>query len=125
MDYLDYERIMRDRLAEVYDIGFTSYQNAAEWEAISRHLGDIREKRILDAGCGTGRFLGKLAERGPKQVVGVDFSFASLLKAKGRCALYPIVRFVQASVLALPFPDGSFEMVLCCQVVEHLLECKH
>lgn len=46
-----------------------------------RFLGDIRGKRILDLGCGTGRNARFLAERGA-EVVGVDFSAKSIAIAK-------------------------------------------
>ena len=67
--------------------------------------------RVLDAGCGSSRILVDL-----RHAVGLDVSAGKLryMRRYGK----PLVR---ASVAALPFLDGSFDVVLCSQVIEHLL----
>lgn len=71
--------------------------------------------RILDVGCGGGRTIERLASLAPSaRVDGVDFSPTSVdasrrrnaaLVASGRVAIQ------SASVVALPFPDASFDLV--------------
>jgi 2-polyprenyl-3-methyl-5-hydroxy-6-metoxy-1,4-benzoquinol methylase len=61
--------------------------------------------RVLDVGCGEGVLVDEYAAR--VAIEGVDLHYAS-----------PRVR--QASVLALPFADASFDVVLCLDVLEHL-----
>ncbi|MBL8728054.1 MAG: class I SAM-dependent methyltransferase [Planctomycetes bacterium] len=67
----------------------------------------------LDAGCGTGKNLEAFAEFGP--AVGIDFSAAALASCRER-GLHLLAR---ASVTALPFPDRSFALVTCFEVLTH------
>jgi len=69
------------------------------------------DKPCLDIGCGSSRILGALNARS----VGLDIQQGKLCYA--RCYDRPLVH---GSVFALPFPDHSFEQVLCSQVIEHL-----
>ncbi len=69
--------------------------------------------RLLDAGCGSGRTLDELARRG--RVSGVDTSPEAVAAARRRG--HRDVRV--ARVEHLPFPDGTFDLVTCLDVVEH------
>jgi SAM-dependent methyltransferase len=71
---------------------------------IVRALGDVTGRRMADIGCGTGRVTRWLAEqRGARQVVGVDFSQATIEAARHESSALVssgIVRFQQADVVA-------------------------
>lgn len=69
---------------------------------------------ILDAGCGTGGMLAALKTYGP--VFGCDFSPKALAlnQKRGEAPL------CQATVEALPFPAGSFDLVTSFDVLYHL-----
>jgi ubiquinone/menaquinone biosynthesis C-methylase UbiE len=56
--------------------------------------------RVLDVGCGDGRFL-------PPDGIGVDLDLERLLVVRERSA-----KLVQADAHALPFPDATFDTVL-------------
>lgn len=68
----------------------------------------------LDVGCGSGRYLRLLRERGALRVFGCDLTPAMLLKAR---TLEPGLALADAG--ALPFADGSFDLVLAALVVGH------
>jgi len=72
--------------------------------------GDLAGRRVLDAGCGTGRRAVQLARRHSAHVTGVDTSAAMLARARERAI--PGVEVVEARAEALPFDDASFERVL-------------
>ncbi|MGC9361377.1 MAG: class I SAM-dependent methyltransferase [Candidatus Syntrophosphaera sp.] len=67
-------------------------------------------RTILDVGCGNGIITNALA--GDYDVTGIDPSLAALEHVPGKKAL--------AAVEAIPFPDSSFDLVSCNQVLEHL-----
>ena len=72
---------------------------------------------VLDAGCGSGRFLGIGSECGAR-VIGVDLSSAVDVAAENH-ASDEDVAVVQASISALPFRPGTFDYVYCLGVLQH------
>jgi SAM-dependent methyltransferase len=77
-------------------------------------IGARRGERVLDLGCGNGVFSGWLRESGCR-VVGADFSFAALRRARGLQELSACCELPR-----LPFRDASFDRVVCIEVLEHL-----
>jgi SAM-dependent methyltransferase len=69
-------------------------------------------RRVLDLGCGKGRFSRALAEQGAV-VVGLDLSAAMLLGAAH-------IDRVRASARRLPFGPASFHGVMAVEVFQHL-----
>jgi ubiquinone/menaquinone biosynthesis C-methylase UbiE len=72
--------------------------------------------RLLDVGCGTGHFLAELRRRG-YDGAGVDGSAEMLAHAR---QVNPGAELRQADVEALPFPDASFDFLLCVEVLRYL-----
>jgi SAM-dependent methyltransferase len=68
-------------------------------------------KPCLDIGCGSSRILGAL----PEHSVGLDVEQGKLLYARRYSR-----SLVHGSAFALPFPNKTFEQVVCSQVIEHL-----
>jgi len=78
---------------------------------------------VLEAGCGVGAQTVILAEKSPgAEITSVDISPDSLARAEASVseAGYRNVRFRQADITRLPFPDDSFDHVFVCFVLEHL-----
>jgi ubiquinone/menaquinone biosynthesis C-methylase UbiE len=73
---------------------------------------------FLDAGCGDGRYLAALAEELPERRAGFDLSERILETARQRVA----ADFRQGNLEAIPFADDEFDVVLCSQVIEHVLD---
>ena len=73
---------------------------------------------FLDAGCGDGRHLAALAGELPQRRAGVDISERILATAQARVE----ADFRQGNLEALPFADGEFDLILCSQVIEHVLD---
>lgn len=77
--------------------------------------------RILDVGCGGGQLAVDLKKtRDTLRVTGVDLSMSQVRRARlrGRKAGAD-VRFIQASALELPFPDGFFDLVYSVDCFKH------
>lgn len=72
--------------------------------------------RVLDVGCGTGGTTAFLARSlGFTSLVACDFAAEALAFTAGR----GLKRLVRASAERLPFRDGSFDLVLALDVLEH------
>lgn len=72
--------------------------------------------RVLDIGCGNGRFSSVFKE-GNAEYVGVDDSRNLIEIAKNN---FPHVEFAVADALALPFKDGAFDLALSVAVLHHI-----
>jgi ubiquinone/menaquinone biosynthesis C-methylase UbiE len=78
--------------------------------------------RILDLGCGTGRYL-RLVGQG-SYAVGVDLSRGMLTRARRQTSAAIAARWVQASVECLPFRAQSFDRVVSGLVLDHVRELR-
>ncbi len=82
---------------------------------------DQRQLRLLDAACGSGRFLHQLAQAFPAmQMSGIDLSQAYLQEAARYIRTRRNVSFQQANAEALPFEAGSFDIVTCVYLYHEL-----
>src|SRR5580704_8665617 len=69
-----------------------------------------RGKRVLDAGCGTGYGTAELAQAAD-HVIGIDCAAEAIEFARANYRL-PNLAFEQGSCTQLPYPDGSFDLVV-------------
>jgi SAM-dependent methyltransferase len=81
-------------------------------------LPELGSARLLEIGCGVGRYVQKLATLAPF-VVGLEYERDRAHEAAAR--LRP-PRLVNAANEALPFRDGSFDAVLSNEVIEHVVD---
>jgi SAM-dependent methyltransferase len=77
-------------------------------------------RRVLDAGCGTGYGAKLLAEAGAHEVVGVDLA-AGVLEAVAP-SMPEQVRLEAGDLRQLSYEAGSFELIVCFEVIEHFEE---
>ena len=80
-------------------------------------LDELSGLRVLDAGCGGGRY-SRLAALAGAEVVGADQSTA-VEKAAEVCRDLPTARFLQADLKRLPLEAGSFDLVFSIGVMHH------
>lgn len=76
---------------------------------------DNNIKTILEAGCGTGRWLNSLNKLN-KKLFGLDFSIQMLRIAKSETSE---TELVNADACYLPFNDNSFDMIFCINAIHH------
>jgi len=82
-------------------------------ELIDRHA-PLEGRTILDAGCGIGTYVRAFRRFSP-HVHGVDLD-----AEKAAEAARELPHIVQASAEELPYPAGSFDVVLSHEVIEHV-----
>jgi len=77
----------------------------------------FKGKTCLDGGCGGGRNSIAMARLGAKQVYGIDVGDKGLTDARRRAEGMTNAEFKHASILDIPFPDNTFDMVWCAGVL--------
>jgi ubiquinone/menaquinone biosynthesis C-methylase UbiE len=83
------------------------------FELMRRHV-PLEGKRILDAGCGVGAFVRRFRECS-QNVVGFDVERPSVLKG-----IEEVPDLMLAVAEHLPYKDGSFDVILMHEVLEHV-----
>ena len=114
-------------MVEIEDVKIDYFGVQSYW-GITKHMGSLdstkklakwceitQGKRVLDVGCGVGMTDVFLVKEYNCEVVGVDINEGMVERARERIKgqdLERRVRFEVASAEKLPFPDGSFDVVL-------------
>ncbi|MBV8480204.1 MAG: class I SAM-dependent methyltransferase [Actinobacteria bacterium] len=84
--------------------------------ALEQAVAGLEPKAVLDVGTGTGKAAIALAAWFPQaDVVGVDLSAAMVDEARKHVTERP--RFEVADASRLPFPDGSFDLVVLMNAI--------
>ena len=94
----------------------THYGHWLGMRPLLTQLGNLNGRRVLDLGCGRGRWSAMFAARGAR-VTGVDWSAEALAQAR-RAA--PGAEFHRMSITSLEFPAESFDVVSSVTVIQHL-----
>jgi len=89
------------------------------YDTVEEVVKPLKPATVLDAGCGEGETLDRLSEVLPPAPTGIDLNPESVEFAARRL---PGATIRQADLLNLPFEDGSFDLVFCLEVLEHLHE---
>lgn len=84
---------------------------------VKRYLGDIRGKRVLDLGCGVG-FFSELCLNLGAEVASMDFSIDALAFCREEYGDRLVL--TRGDAASLPYLDGSFDLVLMNDIIEHL-----
>lgn len=101
--------------AEKYDES-QKFLNSFEKGQLFSLMGDLKGKKVLDVGCGTGRLIGELKLFGA-DIVACDVSSEMLKITKKK---YPAVETVEADIEDLPFEDKTFDVVIATFMIVHL-----
>lgn len=112
-------------IVEGYDLWAPTYDGAPnplialEEPVTLKCIGNVQGQRVLDLGCGTGRY-GVFLAQGGATVVGLDRSTRMLEQAKRKTALPHRFDVCFGTTDELPFPDGQFDLVVSTLTLNHL-----
>lgn len=99
------------------ELRYLSGAHQAKVDLFKEMLPNIKNKKILDVGCGGGYFT-NICAIGGAEVIGIDYSESAIQFAKDR---YPKLDFRVANAQTLnEFSDTSFDVVLLIDVIEHI-----
>src|SRR5438270_8027441 len=123
----DYRRFIRDHYdglpgALTAVTGVVTGHEALAGRLIQPGAFDVRGcKRILDAGCGNGRYSHFLLRQADADALITSFDYSQNMLARARTRLgSDRVTHVAADLTRLPYADRSFDAIVCGWVLEHL-----
>ena len=92
----------------------------ARLKFFDRLVGDWRGKKVLDLGCGGGFMAEAMAAKGAR-VTGLDPAREALAAARRHAEAQGLaIDYREGQGEALPFADGSFDIVASCDALEHV-----
>jgi ubiquinone/menaquinone biosynthesis C-methylase UbiE len=106
------------KIAPSYDDRYRHNPLDGVAEALGAVMAEVSPRRALEAGCGTGHWLCRLAPR-VEAIVGLDLSAPMLLRAREKAGAQ---RLVQGDGCRLPFAGESFDFVFCVNALVHFPE---
>ncbi|ROZ81456.1 tRNA 5-methoxyuridine(34)/uridine 5-oxyacetic acid(34) synthase CmoB [Pseudomonas neustonica] len=110
----------------------TEWHSDWKWQRVSPHI-DLRDRRVLDIGCGNGYYMWRMWQAGASMVIGVDpnLLFLNQFEAVKRYLPSAPVWQLPFTLEALPEPSDAFDTVFSMGVlyhrrspIDHLLQLK-
>ncbi len=96
----------------IFSIPIIRYFEMKELETIGP-APDVKNRKVIDVGCGYGRYTKLWSKRGAALVIGVDIS-SRMIKKSGEK-----YNFIQADALHLPIKDRSFDVCTCIGMLNY------
>ncbi len=124
------ENKIKKEIKDVYNIIVETYNNSRknktgnayffnelmEMPTTLKMIGDVKNKKVLDLGCGPGRYSKILSDKKAK-VTGIDNS-EKLIEVAQKEA--PKANFILGDIEKLPFSNNQFDIVISTLVIGHL-----
>lgn len=124
MNKKDLKKIWQQVPADYYEQGVKNnllqrYWHITKVKTFKKLLGTKKPKKILDVGCASGYMTNEISKIMPQATLtGVDVYSKSLAFGK---KVYPQIKFIKADAHQLPFVTSSFDLVICYEVIEHVV----
>lgn len=122
-DYVqNYEKISADHVAHMTKTGENPFMVEAFWSASEEQTRALllpylkKDTKILDVGVGMGRLLEKFPEH-RRYGMDISTSYLPIAKQKGIDVCF-------SKIEDMPYRDGVFDIVVCTDVLEHVLDLK-
>ncbi|MBL7129849.1 MAG: class I SAM-dependent methyltransferase [Candidatus Omnitrophica bacterium] len=112
------KKLFYERFAGEFDKATYAYDRRKRLKIIFENLlgqDTLKDKLLLDVGCGTGDFSKRAHELGAR-VISLDLGVNLLYRTKQKC---PQAMLSVGDLLSLPFPKEKFDVIVCTEVIEH------
>lgn len=86
-------------------------EGAGEWHVLKPLIPDLRNKSVLDLGCGFGWHCRYSREQQASSVIGVDLSDKMLQKAR-EMTNDPLISYFKMPIEDIDFSDAQFDVVI-------------
>lgn len=106
---------LQQRFSHVFNCPNSVWAEVLHRQCIGKY---IRGKKVLDYGCADGSFTVWLLQNGAEAVAGVDLSFSAISLAQKQAP--SSVAFIVGDAHHLPWPDGTFDIVVGRAILHHL-----
>lgn len=114
-NYAEKEEVSNDQIVSVTSARYKRI--IRDIEKLISLLSLSNEDRVLDAGCGSGRFIYRIKKAKNCQIFGIDTSHNMIKRAKKKT---PDANYLIADILHLPFRHNRFTVVVCYSVLWHI-----
>ena len=120
----DLEKIWRQVPPDYYQTGIKSnllqrFWHSQKLKTLKLILGKKKFGTILDVGCASGSMTNEISKLFPKsKIIGIDV-YSSAVEHGNK--LYPHIKFIVADAHKLPFAKNSFDLVICYETIEHVI----
>lgn len=85
-------------------------EGAGEWHIVKELIGDLKDKNVLDLGCGFGWHCRYAREQQARSVTGVDISKKMIERAR-EMTNDPAISYVRESIEDIDFSNNQFDIV--------------
>jgi ubiquinone/menaquinone biosynthesis C-methylase UbiE len=99
---------------------YTMRQADSSWVNAIRDIVDVKDKQVLDIGCGGGIYCMALIEMGAVHVTGIDYSVEGLKGAQQNCSGYSTIDFMVGNALNTGLSDAQADIILERALIHHL-----
>jgi ubiquinone/menaquinone biosynthesis C-methylase UbiE len=115
------------KIAETYNKRYAANYLVNIEKELKNLISTNNYKSILEAGCGTGRWIGSLEEK-ERRIFGLDYSFDMMKIPKAKKSH---LNLINADAVHIPFKDNIFDLIFCVNAIHHfpdkekfVAECK-
>ena len=85
-------------------------------------VGNVKNKKVLDVGCGTGRYTIMFSKKGAK-VEGIDISQKMLNIARQKAEENKVkIKLINGNMLNLPYESNKFDIIVSSLALDHVKE---
>ena len=96
-----------------------TYNDFIEQPAIKAAIPDLKDKSILDLGCGMGDFCKYCIEKGASNVLGVDISSKMINQAKRQNA-HEKIEYLCTPFEELDLPSGKYDLIISSLAIHYI-----